>query len=60
VTAPTRLAPVEFVLTAMAAFDLARRPGAEIRGPKLIWWPALFVQPIGPVTYRLWGRRSGR
>ena len=53
------LAPVELVLTVMAAVDLARRPGSEVRGPKLIWWPALFVQPIGPVAYLLWGRRTG-
>lgn len=51
------LAPVEVVLTTVAAVDLARRPRRLVRGPKAAWWPALFVQPVGPVLYLSWGRR---
>ena len=50
-------APVELVLTATAAVDLARRPAARIRGPKALWWLGIFVQPIGPIAYLTWARR---
>ncbi|WP_344205473.1 PLDc N-terminal domain-containing protein [Nonomuraea bangladeshensis] len=52
------LASVEIALTAAAAVDLCRRPAADVRGRKGLWWPAIFVQPVGPVAYLLWGRRS--
>jgi Phospholipase_D-nuclease N-terminal len=52
------LAPVELVLTALAAVDLLRRPAGQIRGPKALWWPAILVQPAGPVAYLAWGRRG--
>jgi hypothetical protein len=52
------LAPVEVVLTTVAAVDLARRPGRRIRGPKALWWPVILVQPFGPVAYLAWGRRA--
>jgi hypothetical protein len=52
------LTPVEIVLTTMAAFDLARRPRGLVRGPKMLWWPAILVQPFGPVAYLAWGRRT--
>jgi Phospholipase_D-nuclease N-terminal len=51
------LAPIEVALTTAAAIDLARRPGAQVRGRKALWWPVLFVQPVGPVAYLVWGRR---
>ena len=51
------LGSVEFALTATAAVDLLRRPAERIRGPKALWWPAIFVQPVGPVAYLAWGRR---
>ncbi|HEX7745405.1 MAG TPA: PLDc N-terminal domain-containing protein [Micromonosporaceae bacterium] len=54
------LAPIELVLTAAAAADLARRPQRLIQGPKKLWWLGIFVQPIGPVAYLCWGRRAGR
>ncbi|KKK01514.1 PLDc N-terminal domain-containing protein [Micromonospora sp. HK10] len=56
-TATAVLAPVEVVLTVVAAIDLARRPEREVRGPKAVWWPLLFVQPVGPAAYLGWGRR---
>jgi hypothetical protein len=47
----------EFALTAIAVVDLYRRPRDQVRGPKAMWWPALFVQPVGPVAYLALGRR---
>jgi hypothetical protein len=54
-TATAILAPVEVALTIAAAVDLAHRPRRQVRGPKAVWWPVLFVQPIGPVIYLGWG-----
>jgi hypothetical protein len=51
------LASTELGLTATAVLDLARRPAAQVRGPRVLWWPFLFVQPVGPVLYLLRGRR---
>jgi hypothetical protein len=53
------LGAVEAVLTTVAAVDLFRRPAGDVRGPKALWWPVLFVQPIGPVAYLSLGRRRG-
>jgi hypothetical protein len=47
---------VEAVLTSMALRDLARRPAVEVRGPKALWFLALFVQPVGPLAYFIAGR----
>jgi hypothetical protein len=51
------LAATEVVLTTRAAVDLARRSRSGVRGPKLLWWPVLTVQPFGPVAYLKWGRK---
>ena len=59
-TSTAVLAPVEVVLTTLAARDLARRPRWQIHGPKALWWLIILVQPIGPVAYLGWGRRAGR
>ncbi|QGG42229.1 PLD nuclease N-terminal domain-containing protein [Aeromicrobium yanjiei] len=48
---------VETVLTAAALWDLARRPADEVRGPKIAWALASFVQPVGPLAYFAKGRR---
>jgi hypothetical protein len=37
--------------------DLARRPSANVRGPKALWVAACVVQPIGPLAYFAFGRR---
>jgi Phospholipase_D-nuclease N-terminal len=50
------LASAELAFTAAAAADLATRPARLIRGPKPLWWVAIFVQPIGAPAYLLWGR----
>jgi len=49
---------VEAVLTTIALVDLARRPAAQVRGPKAVWALAAFVQPVGPIAYLVWGRRA--
>lgn len=49
---------VEVVLTTIALVDLVRRPSARVRGPKLLWAAGCVVQPVGPIAYLLWGRRS--
>jgi Phospholipase_D-nuclease N-terminal len=59
-TAVVVLGTIETVLTAVAAVDLYRRPRDGVRGPKALWWPAIFVQPIGPVAYLATGRRPDR
>ncbi len=50
------LSAVEVVLTATAARDLAHRPSRLVRGRRALWWPLLFVQPVGPVLYLTLGR----
>jgi hypothetical protein len=50
-------AVVEVALTSIAAVDLWRRPAEQVRGPKLLWAPALLVQPVGPIAYLALGRR---
>lgn len=51
-------ATVEIALTAYALIDLARRPATEVRGPKFLWAVTCFVQPVGPISYLMLGRRS--
>jgi hypothetical protein len=48
---------VELVVTAIAASDLYRRPGSQVRGPKAVWIAAFAVQPFGPIGYLLFGRK---
>ncbi|HEX5919866.1 MAG TPA: PLDc N-terminal domain-containing protein [Nocardioides sp.] len=48
---------LEIALTAWCAKDLKQRPAELVRGPKLLWAPALSVQPVGPIAYLLWGRK---
>ena len=47
----------ELIMTTIAVRDLARRPAAEIRGWKPLWALTFVVQPFGPMTYLLFGRR---
>jgi phospholipase D-like protein len=48
----------ELVLTTRVLRDLARRPGDDVRGPKLLWVLACVVQPFGPLAYLAFGRRT--
>ena len=50
-------AAVELAITATALVDLARRPADQVRGPKLLWVLGCLIQPIGPLTYLVLGRR---
>lgn len=47
---------IEVVLTTVALVDLIRRPADQVRGPKVAWALASFVQPVGPVAYLVAGR----
>jgi len=49
---------VEVILTGIALRDLVRRRASLVRGPKLLWAPLLFVQPIGSPLYLIVGRRT--
>lgn len=49
---------VEAVVTTWCLRDLTRRPAELVRGPKLLWGPAMSVQPFGPIAYLVWGRRT--
>lgn len=48
----------EAIVTSIALRDLVRRPAALVRGPKLLWGPLLFVQPVGSPLYLIAGRRA--
>lgn len=48
---------VEMVLTGIALWDLAHRPETEINGKKKVWALVSFVQPVGPISYLLFGRK---
>jgi hypothetical protein len=45
-------------LAAAAWTDLARRPAAQVNGPKALWAGVISVNFVGPVAYFLRGRRS--
>jgi hypothetical protein len=48
---------VEVAVTTWCVRDLKDRPQELVRGPKILWGPALSVQPFGPIAYLVWGRR---
>jgi hypothetical protein len=48
---------VELGLTVYALVDLRGRSDEQIRGSKRWWIPFVFVQPVGPVAYLLFGRQ---
>ena len=48
----------EAILTTVALADLARRPRAQVRGPKILWALSCMIQPVGPIAYLVVGRRS--
>ena len=51
-------AAIEIILTTVALEDLARRPHDQVRGPKAAWALGCIVQPVGPIAYLAFGRRS--
>lgn len=44
-------AALELAMTVAALRDLAARPTDRVRGPKVAWAVAIFIQPVGPVVY---------
>jgi Phospholipase_D-nuclease N-terminal len=48
----------ELIMTTIALRDLASRPATHVRGSKLLWLLAFFVQPVGPILYLFVGRRD--
>jgi Phospholipase_D-nuclease N-terminal len=50
-------ASVQISLAATAWIDLARRPAAQVRGPKPLWSVAIAVNFVGPISYFAVGRR---
>jgi hypothetical protein len=48
---------VQFVLMSAALLDIYRRPAEEIRGNKVLWTLASFVNFVGPISYFLFGRK---
>jgi hypothetical protein len=48
---------VEVAVTTWCVRDLRQRPDSLVRGPKLLWGPAMSIQPFGPIAYLVWGRK---
>jgi hypothetical protein len=48
---------VQLKLWAAALVDIYRRPTEEIRGTKLLWAAAAFINYVGPISYFLFGRK---
>ena len=48
---------VQIGLLIAALADIRRRPAEQIRGSKLLWTAATFVNFVGPVAYFVFGRK---
>ena len=48
---------IETIMTVVALRDLKGRSKGSLRGPKWLWVLLLFVQPVGPIAYFMFGRR---
>ena len=48
---------LQAALLVAALADIYRRPADEIRGRKLLWTAASFVNFVGPISYFLIGRK---
>jgi hypothetical protein len=49
---------LELVLTVYSLVDLRERSNEQLRGSKRWWVPLVFVQPVGPIAYLLFGRKG--
>jgi hypothetical protein len=56
-TAVLVAASVQLSLAATAWVDLARRPAAQVNGPKGLWVAAIAVNFVGPISYFAFGVR---
>jgi hypothetical protein len=52
------LSIVQVSLALCAWIDLARRPAAQVNGPKGRWAAVIAVNFVGPILYFLRGRRT--
>lgn len=52
------MAVAQIALFLYALVDLIRRSEDEIRGRKFMWYPALFVNFVGPLAYLFIGRKK--
>ena len=48
---------VQIGLLIAAQIDIRRRPAKQIRGNKLFWTAAAFVNFFGPISYFVFGRK---
>lgn len=48
---------VQISLLIAALTDIRRRPADQIRGHKLLWTAAAFVNFVGPISYFVFGRK---
>jgi hypothetical protein len=48
---------VQISLLAAALIDIRKRRQEEIRGNKVLWILAAFINFVGPISYFLFGRR---
>ncbi len=55
----TVLAVVQVALFLYALVDLIRRPNYQVRGRKFAWYPVLFANYVGPLSYLIIGRKRG-
>ncbi|GAA1126518.1 PLDc N-terminal domain-containing protein [Arthrobacter flavus] len=51
------LGSIQLSLAATAWADLAKRPAAQVNGPKLVWTAIIAINFIGPVLYFVKGIR---
>jgi hypothetical protein len=51
------MASIQLALAAAAWADLAKRPAAQVNGPKGVWALAIAVNYVGPIAYFLKGRK---
>ena len=51
------LGTIQLTLLLVAQIDIARRPAAEVNGPKAVWRVVCLVNFVGPLSYFRWGRR---
>lgn len=56
-TAIIVLGAVQVTLQLAALWDLRKRHADEVRGPKVAWFAASFINFAGPIAYLRWGRR---
>jgi hypothetical protein len=54
------MALVEIVLVSLALRDIAHRPESEINGKKRTWVLTSLIQPVGPIIYFIFGRKSSK